>query len=275
MTAPAEELSIPPDSLLKFRAALPPESDPCLAWHEDLVRHSRLYLAKPSELNDPFDCSPSWVADATTALIERYKQALSKRRLEPLTPPERRAVRRVLPTRLRDAKFWRTSWLRQMDNHGVCALSQTIDEPLLWSHYSSGHRGYCVEIRLNDHVVESGDPSYLPVKVHYTDTRVEASVAAWLQAAICGVEDTDLGLKYLTRKDRRWSYEREWRLIERPGARSIQLPPNCVVGLVFGARCSRGDEATLRRWASARPTALTFKRAIADQRDYTISIVDA
>lgn len=82
-------------------------------------------------------------------------------------------------------------------------------------------------------------------------------------------------LRLLSHKDERWAYEQEWRLIAGPGGISRPLPPHCLTALILGCRCSSKTEQTLRRWVSEREAPIALRRAVMDDQDFSLTIIDA
>jgi len=161
-----------------------------------------------------------------------------------------------------------------VDRWGVCALSESVDDPLLWAHYSGGHQGYCVELALSGHALERDNSHLLPHRVQYSDRRLEARTSEWLRL-MSGRAGVGSVLEMLAHKDQRWKYEREWRLIAQPSAQSRSIPPAAMTAVILGDRCSESDERTLRAWADKRPRPLEFRRARASPSDYKLIIEPA
>jgi hypothetical protein len=232
---------------------------------ESLCR-DMLYFAKPTELNDPLECSPTVESDSSinelrdllTKLIQRrvvsetisylknariegtkanahaHKLALnaSNRTLGEIayqaTDPE------VHDGTTEEAESWiLTRYIQdEMIQHydkGVCSLSTVYNSPLLWSHYGDQHKGICIGYDL-DRL-----PKPLPLKVIYGGSRtIQTSVI------IKALVDEDqsaretLDRDVLFRKAPGWRYEKEWRLIGNQGLHNSCLRMKEVT---FGLLC--------------------------------------
>lgn len=262
---------LPPTRLYKFKPN-PPELE--LDRHRQLVVESKLYFAKPSELNDPFDCTPTFLVDAADEDIGRYMSVRGGPRLAGKSESDRATLEEKVNQRLRDIEFFRSSWLEHADKHGVCSLSASCTDPLLWAHYASGHRGYCVELSLEDQWLNLGRTTFLPIQVSYVASRPCVSTRRFVQA-LCGDGPPLSMLELFAHKDQRWAYEQEWRLVETPGGISRLVPSHCVSAIVLGWRCSSQTEETLRRWAAQRDAPVAIRRAVMDEAKFALSIVDS
>ncbi|WP_010252959.1 DUF2971 domain-containing protein [Treponema primitia] len=83
-------------------------------------------------------------------------------------------------------------------NYRIGCFTETYDNPLMWSHYTNSHQGFCVA---------------------YKKSEIEASVSFLEQVAyatampvVSGVTDTDVKTVLLT-KSSHWDYEKEWRAV--------------------------------------------------------------
>ncbi len=232
---------------------------------ESLCR-DRLYFAKPTELNDPLECSPTVESDSSinelrdllTKLIQRrvvsetisylknariegtkanahaHKLALdaSNRTLGEITyqatDPE------VHDGTVEEAESWiLTRYIQdEMIQHydkGVCSLSTVYNSPLLWSHYGDQHKGICIGYDLDR------QPKPLPLKVSYGGSRTiqtSAIIKALVDEDPSARESLDRDV--LCRKARGWAYEKEWRLIGKQGFHNSYLRMKEVT---FGLLC--------------------------------------
>jgi DUF2971 family protein len=105
---------------------------------------------------------------------------------------------------------------------GVCCLAQEHDDLLMWSHYSNGHRGFCLEFDTSvkpfnkAHKVKysSNIPEIDPVKILINDPE----------------EDP---LKILKIKSISW--EKEWRILHKELSQLYTYSTNALTGIYFGA----------------------------------------
>ena len=101
----------------------------------------------------------------------------------------------------------------------VCCFTEDEDNILMWSHYADSHKGVCLIYDL------SQDERYFKGlgPVMYRD-----------EPPTIGKIENDIIFSLLT-KGPKWSYEKEWRLIQIvTGKRPIQR--ECLMGIIFGCK---------------------------------------
>jgi len=272
-TAAADDDLVPPKSLYKFKPPPRANDQQDAERHRRLVERSSLWFASPPTLNDPFDCMPAIVDDATEDDFERYLRSVAPRKLAGLSESDRAKMLSDVRKRLRSATFLRETFLQHLQSHGVVSLTETCTEPLLWAHYAEGHRGYCVELDVTDQIELLRRETLLPLRVQYTARRPVVGVRMLLRALSREVEVPVL--EWLTTKDLRWQYEREWRLVAEPGSVCRPMPSHCVRSVILGSCCSSETESQLRRWCATRENPVLIRRARAAHDTFDLSIVGA
>jgi len=232
-----------------------------LEYAEDMLERNRIFLSRPDDFNDPFDCQYKQVFNATREeRIGRFVRVLLKS--EPGLPEDQahervaQKLKEMGPEGLRrweqDGKQWEESYQRSRSKFRVYCLSRARDSVAMWSHYADGHKGICVGFR----AVQGSDRSAgflcdsagggfaegalcsadaLGVwKVHYGDSFPEVNYYAM---------DTDRKemWKTILTKSAEWSYEKEWRVVDvhSPAEPKRMLPNGCISEVILGLRLSR------------------------------------
>jgi hypothetical protein len=85
-------------------------------YNFDSIENKYLYYPKPSDFNDPFDCSKELIS----FINENSKNKTRHKKKEKI-------------------------FSESLNNIGICCFSRTKDSILMWSHYASKHQGFCVE----------------------------------------------------------------------------------------------------------------------------------
>lgn len=234
----------------------------------------QLYYAKPTELNDPLECSPTLETDSSVIELRNLLNRLIQRRVVSETIGFLKKARikgakaNAHASKLATDASNRTlveityqatdpevhsgtveeaeSWLLtrhiqdEMIQHydkGVCSLSTVYNSPLLWSHYGGQHKGICIGYDLDR------QPRPLPLKVVYGGSRTiqtSAVIKALVDEDQSARESLDRDV--LCRKARGWNYEKEWRLIGDQG-----LNDSCLrlKEVTFGLLCPRSVQHTV------------------------------
>lgn len=192
---------------------------------ESLV-NSNIYLAKPSQLNDPFDCQIS-----LRKSIELAAQTNPNRKL---------AFQAGL-----SAGNLLENWQNQFEDIGVCAFSLTgpLDDnaALLWSHYADDHKGVCLLYRFTEDFLNDQKNQILGVdKIKYGSN----ILTDWLANGPSDPSSDEFVIEltkiYLTAKGPAWHYENEARIIRfKHGAWNI--PTHCLEQICFGLRTPVSD----------------------------------
>jgi hypothetical protein len=132
--------------------------------------------------------------------------------------------------------------LADRKNTRVCCLSAEYKDPLMWSHYTDGMRGFVI-IYNEFMTVDNQTIPYLPVR--YTDAppviTLESIKADTFERAF------DLNVSLIATKHNRWSYEKEIRLITCPNHEIqslstakltrggiLELPQDSIFGVIVG-----------------------------------------
>ncbi|HLO96053.1 MAG TPA: DUF2971 domain-containing protein [Burkholderiaceae bacterium] len=226
-----------------------------------MLLNRKLFFASPSQLNDPLDSSIDIEAE-----YERAREILN--RLD--DHPERRKL--FLLHMLNEGHQFQhrnsgetvslnKALAQFIQSLGILSLSRTPTDPLLWSHYSAGHSGLCLEfdgaLLEIDSVFIRDDVSYLP-RPPYVDLFLKMTeelgefFRPWDNYQH-SPEQADkfytLQLSRLMRanllvKSEKWKYEEEHRLITtRPGL--AMFSPKALIRVIRGTKMAESDRETL------------------------------
>jgi hypothetical protein len=114
------------------------------------------------------------------------------------------------------------------DEWRICALSKSIDNFLLWSHYASGHKGIAIEIDIPEHHIDLAKIVYSPFGPMFTH-----------------VSDSLKGQRNLLEiKTKEWEYEEEYRIICKDEFFQI---PNPIKKIYLGPRVPNERSLILRQ----------------------------
>ncbi|MEO7221548.1 MAG: DUF2971 domain-containing protein, partial [Devosia sp.] len=137
-----------------------------------IIEDSKLYFARPTEFNDPFDCLPRvsvesypadrmrWFRDrlivahpdwSPAMISEEVRRVGNNPAVDPMSPDGMRLLRNALTT--------------HMSKLGVLSLTARADHVLLWSHYANAHRGIALRFVATDQTEffgEAQEVTYAP-----------------------------------------------------------------------------------------------------------------
>ncbi len=194
-------------------------------WAEDLLLKGRIRLSSRCDFNDPFDTYPifdkSYSGDDVRSILSK-DPALNNYSFR-----ERRRVFEKMVVDFFINKKNRVDIFDKIirscnDEMGIFCLTENVREVLMWSHYSSGHKGFGVVFQ------PAGD-------LHFSSC---------LQPVIYSNERPVL---YLVKSDKQswektflyksdvWRYENEWRYVANRKAHTyIQLDDRILKALIIG-----------------------------------------
>jgi hypothetical protein len=110
---------------------------------------------------------------------------------------------------------------------GICCLTDTPDNELMWTHYAENYTGICVSYRPHRLLKGLPDHAHL-VRVGYGIAPPEIGVADARNL-------NGAALKILSHKKFNWSYEREWRVLAHQGGLHISTD-ECIRDVLLGSR---------------------------------------
>jgi hypothetical protein len=193
----------------------------------------KLWFPSPTSFNDPFDCAlrielDDLSDDAVEAVIKSMiaDESLDEKKMASLsTGTAKQIIKESLLTEIENA-------IKEL--RGVCCFSEVVEHPLMWGHYSNGHRGFCLEFDT------SKDPLFEKAhKVKYPKTipRLDANNIA--QSNFTSVMDLVLT------KQEDWAYEREWRVLHNEGNHLHGVDRAALTRVYFGARMPEVQKAMI------------------------------
>ena len=289
-----------PKYLYKFRRFLP--------QHLDALNKGVLWMSPPDKFNDPFDTTVYFdpnrflVEDLPRekfmAKVKEIGEAQAKgepfRPVPLVNPITAKAWREKVYAELvaRDTTGRRDKLLavaeqivatqgvklrQQMRDHfrrgfSVLSLAGNPTAVLMWSHYSDAHRGFCIEYDFGN-LPPDDLRRRLCFPVLYRSKRTDATP---YMAKRDPTDFNNLFGQYLCLlKDRRWSYEQEWRIIHAlgPAHANMELIMPTPSAIIVGSKVSPDNEQRMREFSDRK--SIAFKRAVERDDDLKLQIVDA
>jgi hypothetical protein len=226
-----------PPILYKFREA------PTEEKHKSIFTSHQVWFPTPLDFNDPFDCriEPSWEGTVAQHIVFFTRVLMNQAGLDYAAAVKRAkqlvatGKHVVTPDRVQAADSLRLDLLATM---GVYCLSEERGSILMWGHYSTCHKGFCLGF-------DTSIPDGLFGRAEQVTYSQDLPVAAMVVDS-----ENDIVRKMLLTKSCDWSYEREWRIIEFdnvPGL--ITYPPESLVEIIFGLEMDETHKAALRQLA--------------------------
>ena len=196
---------------------------------EEIFIERKLYFPSPAKFNDPFDSRvDSLNFEASPQKMEEYIRGMIKRRHPDWNRQRRKAYEKEIMKNKAyqkiDCEKMKKNFQEGVDGHGVLCLTRAPNNLLMWSHYTNGHRGYCLQF------LNTVDFFARALKINYSD---EPPI---LDAFFGEHEEVEIE-KLLLTKPMCWEYEQEWRIYEIGGAGiRFTFPKGALTGVIFGCR---------------------------------------
>lgn len=138
------------------------------------------------------------------------------------------------------------------DRVGVCSLSETRDNKVMWSLYSNVYKGYCVEYEVPKR--KEVTPNLCPViytkrsNNSFIEKMLEYFVNSMLRSISNGNIKGNIGasMELFCTKDSDWSYQREWRLFGKAQDYFKYLK---IKAIYLGFQVSKENEDEMKRYA--------------------------
>jgi hypothetical protein len=211
-----------------------------------ILTDGELWFPSPAQLNDPFD--PIRQSIATTSADDL--RPLVRKAIDDKSPGLTEAEKKDIEEQILSPPFrGRFDQLVNdlLDRSGISCFSERNDEILMWSHYTNGHKGICLEFD-KDILDREWQHFYGVRKVTYTDSLPNFNP---------NLPPMDRTASLVLTKYSGWSYEREWRAVRiletGKGLGLIKFPPSSLTGVVFGCKTPDLERDQIRAWVSAGP----------------------
>ncbi|WP_228090410.1 DUF2971 domain-containing protein, partial [Vibrio parahaemolyticus] len=199
------------------------------------LKSQALYFNSPKNFNDPFDCEVPlklrFPYDPEAQLIKTHYEAELRDRLEI------QKYNQLYKTTLNDFKVSLKNMASELcekrvkglfNDKGVSCFSETNDNLLMWSHYASSAKGFCLEFRTDI------EPFEKVRKVNYVANPQQVDYVAMM----LGGGDYFLD-SFLCTKSSHWSYEKEWRLFHHEINKVYHYPSDSLTAVYFGSEIDR------------------------------------
>lgn len=234
-----------------------------------LLLENEIYFPPPVAFNDPFEFRCMVTADVANQITLGWAEEIARRNHPNLPPTKRRELARRIhkiigPHIKRNAE---TDFLMRLYQEvrpavGVLALTEVRDNILMWSHYSDGHRGICIEFEVSDQTLVLGKAERVTYSGDLPKFTIELPSLgdAWRTAALT--------------KSLHWEYEHEWRVVDTlHGAGSRQIPTEAITGVIVGHAIPLEHLRLVCAWLVMRGKPVPLYQAGLTGDEYSLTIV--
>lgn len=187
---------------------------------EEMLVSRKCYFAKPSSLNDSFDCKPSLLMAAGD--LRNYIVKLGKKKGLNLASTQITQTVIDIRNEYNDDKFQAV-----LDKEvGVFCLSESPTLGTQWAYYGENHSGFSVEYDINEKF------DYPAVRVNYSKERPEIDLIRFQSELSYRL---NVMKELVITKSDEWNHEKEVRVLNR-GSGLYEVSSSNITGVVFGLR---------------------------------------
>lgn len=226
-----------PDYLYRYRDVSKEHS-----FHE--LEHSELYFSSPKDFNDPFDCHNLFSFDGATDRDWRNLLDIIFKVNEPELSEILRSMKidaiiksghtnnQTTLNGLREE--WDSALNSHNNEYGIVCMSSRNNDILMWSHYSDGHKGYC--LKFNSKILSQ---LYFGKEVSYRNSYPKLKEF---------IGDEQISNLLISTKSAHWKYEKEYRYIISPvnEVRNMKFPTEALEGVIFGCNISEESKEKIK-----------------------------
>ncbi|MFH1852331.1 MAG: DUF2971 domain-containing protein [Candidatus Neomarinimicrobiota bacterium] len=209
---------------------------------EPIFMDSALYFIPPSKFNDPFDCRSPILYNGSKKRWNYWLTEQIEKRYPNYSANEKKEIFNKMVS---NKKTMTPEYISEKlelvfkDRIGVLCLSEVSDSILMWAHYTSGYKGFCLEfnnptrIQLFQKALTVRYRKKYPLCNYFTTSNLDKMRAALLT------------------KSNLWKYEKEWRIIEHEsGPGWYHFPKELLTGIIFGSEIEKDNSDLIINWAN-------------------------
>jgi len=196
-----------------------------------------LWCHHPKNMNDPFECL--WNVNRS------FKNDQLLEFLEIMTQRNDPRFQKITELKELGGIFLANEYRKKLlSEFAFCALSESFDNILMWSHYSSGHTGFVIGFEF-----DNINPDFHLTKVNYVDTIPQYDLKELIKIIDGDYSSLVYTFRDLSVKAHCWEYEKEWRFwIQKPGY--YYYKPTEVKEIFFGVSCKKETQLLVAQLTS-------------------------
>lgn len=236
-------------------------------YSKSLFATPSVWFSPPSQLNDPFECQPYFTFEGNRdQIIEALKHVL--RHHKPASGNDEItaiATSIYLEGRHSRPETWeglRNHLLQYLANNvGLYCLSSKPNDILMWSHYGSGHSGFCLKFEATADTPFFGRAQEVRYSKNFPNIDYFNTP-----------KDEQIDLVFLT-KFQGWSYEKEWRIIDHESGPGLkEYPSELLTGVIFGIKMPQENKNKIRDWINHSGRDVIFYQAKLNEKKFAIAL---
>jgi hypothetical protein len=237
----AKENYIPPSFLYKYYRIEKDKDDKWSneQWIKEVILENKVYFPSPMTFNDPFDCRLNLLFSGTEEEWITYLHRAIKNSDFNLNRIQRINKVKAFMGQPNYRKKAEENIKERVKKIGVFCLSEKNDDLLMWSHYTSGHTGLCLEFDRQKSIFREA------LKVTYQKDYPKFLL---IKEQLEKIIET-----FIFNKSDYWKYEKEWRIIDhKRGSGFFAYTEDALTSIFLGCQIAEKDKQKIIDWNKRR-----------------------
>ena len=215
-----------------------------------ILKEGKLYFSSARKFNDPFDTSLNYNFKANDEEIKEWLDDSFERHKKEAF--RRGKTKKQIFQEVKTKK--RRNYVKQKVNkdlktkYGICSLSASKDNILLWSHYTNNHKGVCIGLNTKKIIEFMDQKAKMGIVFDLQDIDYKKEMPkinffeSMKQINVHNFKNSDL-YKLLYTKSKDWNYEKEYRFILYDQTNKIvSIGNNIISEIILGCRISSDNK---------------------------------
>ena len=231
-----------------------------------LFVNSELKFSTVKDFNDPFECR-AYTFSFEGSPREETKKWIKNVFFNPLNKSldddfknefADKICKGEIPPYAED--YLQSIYDRAQNEFLICCFSKAPDSILMWSHYATGHKGFCIKCKISGEAIE----------INYPDDDYFPKINPYLVAH--GRED--ITKKMFLTKSKYWKYEQEYRLVTPiKEKRYEQQKKDFLQGVIYGWKMEQKDKDQIKAWVNQGESNPEYFHAIGHKDKFELDIL--
>lgn len=190
------------------------------------LKNAQLYFNAPKNFNDPFDCSTLQNINLTDEklfeinklYLSIYPEIASSKSILEIPDTIKNSIINSIQQEFKEYQF------KLLNERGCTCFSEINNNLLMWSHYSDGHKGFCLEFDT------SHKPFNKAMKVEYKKDFPYVDPMVYLKQE----KNLNVFFEPILTKHQDWEYEQEWRIFHKEANKLFGYSVGSLNAVYFG-----------------------------------------
>jgi hypothetical protein len=234
-------------------------------WTERIFKNTELYFSSPVSFNDPFDSKISFIYAGSRNDRKRFLKKWSEVHRPDLPRKDRLGYEKRIRKQGLDIQAMapgiQKKFMAARRRMGVFCMTEDRENILMWSHYATEHKGFCIEFRTDNAFFSRARAVQYDITVPCVNL-----LEPWDNLITKGA----VGL--LTKAED-WRYEKEWRIVKIDGTGVQICPAEALSGVILGCRMLAETKRQIKEWCRECQSRPTLYEAKEKAQEFGLDIV--